>query len=240
MSAADAQFIGVGVGPGDPGLITLKAADYIRSADLICYIEGSEGNSQARQIASALLDEARDGQRELAILMPMSEERSAANRVYDEAACEIQQAIDADQRVVFLCEGDPLFFGSFAYLLARLAHNRCEVVPGIGSVNAASSALRLPLAILNESCTVVTGRHPDEVLLNALQNHDSVVIMKAGRARPRILAALRQTGRLADAAYCEYLGRDNEFIEFDVEQLADEPGPYFSLFVVTRSERSHR
>ena len=240
MSTGDAQFIGVGVGPGDPGLITLKAADYIRAADLVSYLEGSAGNSQARQIASALLDQARDGQRELAILMPMAEDRAAANRAYDEAAGEIQQAIDAGQRVVFLCEGDPLFFGSFAYLLARLAHNRCEVVPGIGSVNAASAALRLPLTMLNESFTVVTGRHSDEVLLNALQAYDSVVVMKAGRARPRILAALRQTGRIADAAYCEYLGRDNEFIETDVERLADEAGPYFSLFVVNRRERRHR
>lgn len=240
MSAGDAQFIGVGIGPGDPGLITLKAADYIRSADVISYIEGSEGNSQARRIASELLDQGKDGQREIAILMPMSEQRSAANRAYDEAARKIQQAIDAGERVVFLCEGDPLFFGSFAYLLARLAHNRCEVVPGIGSVSAASAALRQPLTILNESFTVVTGRHSDEVLINALRHHDSVVIMKAGRARPRILSALRQTGRSADAAYCEYLGRDQEYIETDIDRLSDEPGPYFSLFVVTRGERGHR
>ena len=237
MIRSDAQFVGVGVGPGDPGLITLKAADWIRSADVVSYIEGSRGKSQARHIAGELLDQAKDGQRELAILMPMNENRSAANQAYDQAARDIQQAIDAGERVVFLCEGDPLFFGSFIYLMSRLAHNRCEVVPGICSVNAASSALRVPLTLLNESFAVVTGRHSDAMLVEALEQHDSVVIMKAGRARPRILAALSQTGRRADAAYCEYLGRENELIETDIDRLDDAPGPYFSLFVITRRDR---
>ena len=234
MNLRSAQLVGVGVGPGDPGLITLKAADYIRSADVISYIEASTGHSQARQIASALLDQASSEQRELAILMPMLEERTAANHAYDDAAQKIQQAIDAGERVVFLCEGDPLFFGSFAYLLSRLAHNRCEVVPGIASFNAASAALRQPLAVLSESFAVITGRHADSVLVSTLQTHDSVVIMKAGRARARILAALRHAGREADAVYCEYLGRENQRIITDMSHLAHEAGPYFSLFVVTR------
>ena len=231
------QFIGVGVGPGDPGLITLKAADYIRNADVICYIEGSKGKSQARKIASQLLESARTDQRELAIVMPMSDDRSIANQVYDQAAIDIQTAIDADQQVVFLCEGDPLFFGSFTYLLSRLESNRCEVVPGISSIHAASSTLQLPLTLLKESFAVVSGRHSPQHLLAALEHHDSVVIMKAGRSRPRILEALRKSDRIADAAYCEYIGRNNERIETDVSKLDPVPGPYFSLFVVTRSQR---
>lgn len=235
--ATKAQFIGVGVGPGDPGLVTLKAADYIRGAEVVSYIEGSKGSSQARRIASELLKTADANQRELAIVMPMSDDRAVANRVYDEAASDIQNAIDAGLRVVFLCEGDPLFFGSFTYLLSRLAHNRCEVVPGISSIHAASSALRSPLTLLQESFAVVSGRHNSAQLVEALKTHDSVVIMKAGRSRPRILDALAQTGRSADAAYLEYIGRDNECIETDVTRLEAAPGPYFSLFVVTRNER---
>jgi precorrin-2/cobalt-factor-2 C20-methyltransferase len=231
------QFVGVGVGPGDPGLITLKAADYIRNAELVCYIEGSKGNSQARQIASQLLESARADQRELAIVMPMSDDRAIANQVYDQAAKDIQATIDAGQQVVFLCEGDPLFFGSFTYLLSRLESNSCEVVPGISSIHAASSRLQLPLTVLKESFAVVSGRHPVGFLLAALEHHDSVVIMKAGRSRPRILEALEKSGRSADAAYCEYIGRDNERIETDVSKLDHAPGPYFSLFVVTRNER---
>ena len=231
------QFIGVGVGPGDPGLITLKAADYIRSADVVCYIEGSKGKSQARHIARQLLESARADQRELAIVMPMCDDRTTANQVYDQASTDIQIAIDSGEQVVFLCEGDPLFFGSFTYLLSRLESNSCEVVPGISSIHAASSRLQLPLTLLKESFAVVSGRHSAQHLLVALEHHDSVVIMKAGRSRPRVLQALEKSGRTADAAYCEYIGRENERIETDVTKLDPVPGPYFSLFVVTRSER---
>ncbi|MEM7563303.1 MAG: precorrin-2 C(20)-methyltransferase [Pseudomonadota bacterium] len=232
------QFIGVGVGPGDPGLITLKAADYIRNADIVSYIEGTEGQSQARLIANEVLQTSRSDQREIAVLMPMSENRELANQAYDQAAADIQQALDQGLQVVFLCEGDPLFFGSFTYLLSRLDHNRCEVVPGISSIHAAASALQQPLTLLKESFAVVSGRHSREHLVAALQHHDSVVIMKAGRSRVRILEALEATGRVDDAAYCEYIGRDNEWIEQDVRKLSVESGPYFSLFVVTRTSRA--
>ena len=235
------QFIGVGVGPGDPELITLKAARLIQQADVVAYIANTSGVSQARNIAADLLTDAKAGQRELKVLMPMAEDRELANRVYDEAARDLQAALDAGQLVVFLCEGDPLFFGSFTYLLIRLeGNNECAVVPGISSVNAASSALCLPLTVLSESFAVTSGRHSEQKLIDVLNTHDSVVIMKAGRARPRILSALSQTGRLEDARYLEYIGRDNELIETDVRQLAPEAGPYFSIFVITPRARDIR
>lgn len=236
-NSSSARFVGVGVGPGDPGLITLKAAELIRRAEVVSYIASEAGRSQARWIARELLEPARDGQEELAIVIPMCDDRALAVRAYDQGAADIQHAIDAGRQVVFLCEGDPLFFGSFAHMLSRLAHNPCEVVPGISSIHAAASALRRPLALLTESFAVVSGRHSNAQLIKALEDHDSVVIMKAGRARPRIIEALQRAGRLADAAYLEYIGRDNECIETDVTRLAAAPGPYFSLFVVTRSQR---
>ena len=232
------QFIGVGVGPGDPELITLKAARLIRSADLVSYIANTEGDSQARTIARDVLADSKSEQVELSIPMPMSEDRLVANQVYDQAAANIGEAVQKGKTVVFLCEGDPLFFGSFAYLLDRLdAKYDCQVVPGISSVHAASSALKLPLTILKESFAVVSGRHSVGYLTDILSNHDSVVIMKAGRSRQRILDALEQSGRVGEAQYLEYIGRDNERIEMDVSVLRDRPGPYFSIFVVTRSVR---
>ena len=232
-------FVGVGVGPGDPELITLKAARLIREADVVSYVANPEGASQARSIAADLLTD--DNQRELPVPLPMSEKRDLANQAYDAAALSIQACLDDGLTVVFLCEGDPLFFGSFTYLLARLeTGNRCEVVPGISSVNAASSALKLPLTVQGESFAVISGRHDEAKLIEVLQSQDSVVIMKAGRARPRILRALEATGRLHEARYLEYIGRDNEAIVSDVSHLAAEAGPYFSIFVVTRSTRDIR
>lgn len=234
-------FIGVGVGPGDPELITLKAARLIQGADVISYIANEAGQSQAKTIAADLLTGSGAGvdrQQHIAVLMPMCEDRSIANGIYDQAAANIQQALDAGKIVVFLCEGDPLFFGSFAYLLERLEMtNPCQVVPGISSVHAASAALQLPLTMLKESFAVVSGRHSPEQLTRTLQEFDSVVIMKAGRSRQKIIAAISDAGRLEEARYLEAIGRAEQRIETDLRMLEDETGPYFSLFVVIKNQR---
>lgn len=233
-----AKFIGVGVGPGDPELLTLKAARLIRQADVISYIANEQGHSQAKTIAAPVLKDSGQ-QREIPVMMPMCNDRTIANRIYDTAATTIAAAIAAGQSVVFLCEGDPLFFGSFAWLLERLqaAKVTCEVVPGISSVHAASSALQLPLTLLQESFAVMTGRHSTEQLIASLKLHDTVVIMKAGRSRKKIIAALQQAERTAEAHYLEYIGRENQVIHHDINQLDNDSRPYFSLFVVIRQER---
>lgn len=233
-----AQLIGVGVGPGDPELLTMKAYRLIQQADVITFICNEKGESQAKMIAADALADVTHTQAELPIVMPMSEDRTHANAIYDKAAAEIEQAILNGKNVVFLCEGDPLFFGSFAYVLIRLQDKyTCEVVPGISSVHAAASALHVPLTMLKETFAVVSGRHEQEELVETLTKHDSVVIMKAGRSRQKIIAALRTAHRIADAQYIEYIGRDNEMIVKDVRQLDNEAGPYFSLFVVTPQQR---
>ena len=232
-------FYGVGVGPGDPELLTFKAARLIQSADLVVFLENTAGNSQARNIAALALKDAQSQQKELPITMPMQEDRVLANKAYDRAAEMISDALDTQLSVVFLCEGDPLFFGSFSYLLMRLkASYPCKVVPGICSVNAASAALNLPLTLLNESLAVVSARNSDEEILRACNNFDSLLILKAGRSRPRLLKLLTQSGRSHDAKYLEYIGRDNQKIASDVEQLDDEAGPYFSLFVITPDRKN--
>jgi precorrin-2/cobalt-factor-2 C20-methyltransferase len=229
------QFIGVGVGPGDPELLTLKAARLIEQADVISYLQGESGQAQARKIAAQIIERRQSPAHEIVVPMPMSEDRSLANAAYDQAAAEIENAMAEGKTVVFLCEGDPLFFGSFSYLLERLKDKvSCQVVPGISSVHAAASELQSPLTMLKESFAVVSGRHNDEQLVTALQQHDSVVIMKAGRSRQRILNALAIAHRSGDAKYLEYISRDNQKIIADVSGLSGEAGPYFSMFVVTR------
>ena len=235
------QFIGVGVGPGDPELITLKALRLIQRAEVVSYLANAEGGSQAKAIAVEAFSGVAHEQNEIAIVMPMSTDRTLANDAYDQGAERIAAELRQGKNVVFLCEGDPLFFGSFAYLLERLETEfACQVVPGVSSINAASSALNHPLTVLKESFAVVSGRHSAAQIDRALEHHDSVVIMKAGRARPRILTALRKTNRMQDAQYLEYIGRENERIVKDVSTLEDKAGPYFSLFVVTKSERGTR
>ena len=231
-------FFGVGVGPGDPELITLKAHRLIHQADVISYIGIDGGRSQARQIAADSIASAPQVVPEIAVPMPMSKDRTLANQAYDKAAKEIRVALNEGKNVVFLCEGDPLFFGSFAYLLDRLEDDyTCQVVPGISSVHSSSAALLKPLTLLKESFAVISGRHKDEHIRDTLLKHDTVVIMKAGSSRPRLLDILKETGRTADANYLEYISRDQEKIVRDVTTLDHTTGPYFSVFVVIRELR---
>ena len=229
------RFYGVGVGPGDPELITLKAHRLISNASTIAYISTRNSPSQARTIAANSINASASTPRDINIAMPMSTNRSLANAAYDKGAASIREALLQGEDVVFLCEGDPLFFGSFAYLLERLQDEfSCEVVPGISSINAAAAVLLEPLTMLCESFVVISGRHSEDHIRDSLQKHDTVVIMKAGLARPRILALLKETGRLQDARYLEYISREQQQVLPDVSQLANEAGPYFSLFVIMR------
>lgn len=235
LESRHGSFYGVGVGPGDPELLTLKAARIIESSAVVCYLANEEGHSQSKDIAKAHLS---SEQIELPIYMPMSKDPRIGSAVYDEAAQAIAEFLNRGLQVVFLCEGDPLFFGSFSYLLERLNDEfNCQVVPGIASPNGASARLKKPLTMLKESYAVISGRHSDEQILNALNHFDSVVIMKAGQARVRILNLLKQTNREQDAHYLEYIGRENEHIVTDVHVLKKESGPYFSLFVVLSQKR---
>ncbi len=234
----NAQFIGLGIGPGDPELITLKAHRLMQNADVVSYLANEQGSSQARDIAQYSLEGSKAEQIEIAIPMPMKNDRTDANLAYDLAAEKIRGVIAEGKKVVFLCEGDPLFFGSFSYLLDRLQNEMtCAVVPGISSVHAASSALRLPLSMLKESVAIINGRHSNEKIRQTLQQHDSVIIMKAGPYRSKILAALSDTDRSKDANYLEYIGRDDQMIINDVSQLNGDKGPYFSIFVVLKKDR---
>ncbi len=231
------HFYGVGVGPGDPELLTLKAWRLIQQADVISFITNDSGLSQSRSIAAQALESLDTVPIEIPLVMPMSNDRSQANKIYDQAAAEIKAQLDQGLDVVFLCEGDPLFFGSCSYLLERLSvagKYALEVVPGVPAMQAAAAKLLQPLTQLKDSMAVVSGRQDENFLFEALTTHDTVVIMKAGQARSKILSAITRAGRLQQSSYLENVGRENEWICQDISQLTHEPGPYFSIFIVTR------
>lgn len=235
-TVAAGSFFGVGVGPGDPELLTLKAHRLIGTADVVCYLTNNEGRSHAYIIAKDALAAAETAPVEVPIAMPMKLHREQAKMIYEEAAQKLGRFLEAGRNVVFLCEGDPLFYGSLTYLLDHLQPRyACRVVPGITSPQAAAATLAQPLTCLTDSFVVVSGRHDDAFLLDALHTHASLAIMKVGRHRGRILSLLTQAGRLADARYLEYVGRVNERVLSDVRVLRNEApeGPYFSLFLVT-------
>ena len=229
-------FYGVGVGPGDPELMTMKAVRLVQQCDLVTYLSSDNGYSMARNIAATVLaDSNNPGQREQAIVMPMCDSREVANSVYDEAARLIANHLNKGEQVVFLCQGDPFLFGSFAYLYDRLADSyQVEIVPGISSINASAALCGKPLGLLAENIAIISGRRDNDDILQTLKQFDKVAIMKPGRRRAELLTLIEQANRVDDCCYIEYAGHKQQKIVQDIRTLDTQAGPYFSLFLINR------
>ena len=221
---------GIGLGPGDAELMTLKAARLIGSARVVAYPALAGSESFARSIAAELLA---DGVQEIRIDVPMVVDRGPAQAAYDKAADEISAVLETGLDVVVLCEGDPFFYGSFMYLYARLSGRfAVEVVPGVTSMTASAAALGLPLAARNEVLSVIPGPLEDEALKVLIAAADSVVIMKVGRHLERVRQVIEGLGLLDRAHYIERAS----LVQERRMALAEAPqkAPYFSMILITK------
>jgi len=221
---------GVGLGPGDPELMTLKAARLISRADVVAYPTLAGADSFARSIAADLI---KPTAREIVMDVPMSVERAPAQAAYDAGAIAMRAALDEGLDVVCLCEGDPFFYGSFMYVFARLSQDYdVEVVPGVTSVTACAARARMPLAARNERLTVLPGPLPEAELRDRIEGAESVVIMKVGRHLSKIRAVIAGLGLTDGAVYVERASLPDEL----VLPLADAPerAPYFSMILLTK------
>lgn len=227
------KLYGLGLGPGDPELITLKAHRIITSAPVIAYPAPDTGPSFARQIAERYLT---PEQIEIPIVMPMRVERYPAQDVYDAAARDIAAHLDAGRDVAVLCEGDPFFFGSFMYLFERLeARYEVEIVPGVSSIMAGAAALKRPLTARNDILTVIPGPLETEVMRARIEASDAVAIMKVGRHFGRIRDLVRAMGLIDRAGYLERVSLDNERV-FPLADVLEDAAPYFSLILIYKGQ----
>lgn len=220
---------GIGVGPGDPELITLKAHRIVSSAKVVAYPAPDDGDSFARSIVSGFLTEQ---QTEIPIVIPMRVERFPAAAIYDAAAEDIAGHLAAGSDVVVLCEGDPFFYGSFMYLFERLSDRfTCEIVPGVSSLMASAAALQRPLAARNDVLTVLPGPLPDEVLQARIEASDGVAIIKVGRHFSRIRALIERMGLIAQAGYLERVTLENQQV-LPLDECDAGKAPYFSMILI--------
>ncbi|MEM7732830.1 MAG: precorrin-2 C(20)-methyltransferase [Pseudomonadota bacterium] len=221
---------GIGLGPGDPELMTLKAHRLISNAKIIAYPTLAGADSFARSIAASIIP---DAAREIVMDVPMSVDRAPAQAAYDAGAEQIADALEAGEDVVCLCEGDPFFYGSFMYIFARLsARFEAVVVPGVTSVTACAAKAGLPLAARNERLTVLPGPLPEDELRTRIEGAESVAIMKVGRHLPKIRAVIEDLGFAGEAVYVERASLPDEKV-YPLTQ-APEKAPYFSMVLLTK------
>ena len=223
---------GVGVGPGDPELMTLKAARLIRAARVIAYPTLAGAKSFARSIAAGCIA---PGIREIVIDMPMLDVREPAQAAYHRGAAEIMEVLSEGIDVICLCEGDPLFYGSFMYLMARISGRfPVEVVPGITSLTAGAARAGRALAARNEIVTILPGPLPDDVLARRIDEAHTVAILKLGRHAGRVKALARRMGLLDRSVYVQQATLPTEKICPLIE--APDAAPYFSLALISKGD----
>jgi precorrin-2/cobalt-factor-2 C20-methyltransferase len=227
MSAA--QVYGLGVGPGDPELLTLKALRLLRTAAVIAYPAPESGGSFARSIVASHLP---GGQKEIAIRMPLGDGSFPKADIYDRAARGILAEVRAGRDVAVLCEGDPFFYGSFMYLHARLARE-CEVtvVPGVSSLMACAAMAGAPLSARNDALTVIPAPLPDEELRSRLAPGSAAAVIKVGRHLARVRAVLDGAGLLPRAILVERATLAEQRIR-RLADVCDDTAPYFSMILV--------
>jgi precorrin-2 C20-methyltransferase/precorrin-3B C17-methyltransferase len=236
-SGAPGRFWGVGVGPGDPELITLKAARLISAADVVAFHAGVGKSSNARRIAASLIP---GGAIEEELRYPVTTGGTshpggyagAMAAFYSEAADRLAAHLSAGRDVVLLAEGDPLFYGSFMYMHDRLSDSyETGIVPGVPAFAAAAAAAASPLARQTDVLTVLPGTLPEPELARRLADTDAAVIMKLGRTFPAVRRALEAAGRLEHAVYVERASMPEERW-LPVADVDPDSVPYFSLIVV--------
>ena len=242
MNAPAGVLYGVGLGPGDPELVTVKAARLIGAADVVAYHSARHGRSIARSIAAPYL---RGDQIEEQLVYPVTTEttdhpggyEAAIEEFYEQAAARLMAHLAQGRDVVLLAEGDPLFYSSYMHMHKRISGRfRTEVVPGITSVSAASAALAMPLVEGDDVLTVLPGTLGREELARRLSGTGAAAIMKISRSYADVREALKESGRLPQAYYVERAsGGAEQLIEpaGDVDPAAV---PYMSIIIVPGAE----
>ncbi|WP_299724297.1 precorrin-2 C(20)-methyltransferase [uncultured Tateyamaria sp.] len=228
---------GVGLGPGDPDLLSVRADRLVRGARHIAFFRKAGRPGQARTLANELLPE---GATEHAMEYPVTTEiplsdpayNAALSAFYTDCTKRLRMLSDAGEDVVVLCEGDPFFYGSFMHLYTRLKDDvPVEVVPAITGMSGAWTATGAPITWGDDILTVLMGTLDEDTLTARMKDADALVVMKIGRNIDKVRRALRAAGRYEAAWLVEYATMPNQTVQ-KLAQAEDKVTPYFSIIVV--------
>ena len=222
------HLYGIGIGPGDPELLTIKALRILQASPVVAYPISDGGKSLARSIVADYL---KQEQIEVEMYFPFKL-ASSAQPFYDKAAENIAEYLSRGQDVAVLCEGDPFFYGTFMYLYTRLCDRfPIEIVPGVSSMMASASALGTPLTYRNDVFMVLSAILPAEVLAAKLAVADAAVILKLGKHFTKVYQVLKDLGLSDRAKYIERATMKNQRI-VSIEEVNPVEVPYFSMIVI--------
>lgn len=233
---------GVGVGPGAPDLLTLRAVETLKRADVIALPRGSDyGASMAWRIIEPVVGKRSDQER-LFLTFPMSKEPARLRRAWDAAFAKIGERLENGRSVAFATEGDPSLYSTFGYL-HREAQRRwpgiqVEVIPGVSSITAVPAALGAQLADGMERIAIIPANYGVEDLIAILNAFDTTILMKIGAEMPKVVEALERTGLLHKAAYVAKATMPEQKVATDLRAVRTERGDCFAMVVVARRERS--
>jgi precorrin-2/cobalt-factor-2 C20-methyltransferase len=228
-------FYGVGVGPGDPELLTLKALRILKAAPSIAVPKSME---QRKSLALTVVEKAvgLEGKEVFELLLPMTRDNETLVSARQEAAKEIIERLSAGKDVAFITVGDPLFYSTFSYFVPLvtegLAGVRVEVIPGVTSVSAAASSAGMPVAKADERVIIVPSIKNTKEIRVLLRGFHTVVLMKISNFMDEILDTIEELGLTERSVFVSKAGWPDQEVVKDIRKLKGKKVDYFSMIIV--------
>ncbi|PKM81083.1 MAG: precorrin-2 C(20)-methyltransferase [Firmicutes bacterium HGW-Firmicutes-14] len=231
------KIFGIGVGPGDPQLMTIKACRILEKVDIVCVPKSKhEKDSLALSIAGRAVDREFET---LELLFPMTHDKEVLKRHWDEAAERMAQQAREGKSLAFITIGDPMFYSTYAYILERIKRNytdiEIETVPGITAFSACSSFINEPLTEADENLAVIPAAYGIPAIREALETNDNVVLMKVNRLYDEVAVLLKEMNLLNNAVYISRCGYEDQFYSTDIEGMTGREKDYMSIMIIRKA-----
>lgn len=232
------KFYGIGVGPGSPDLLTLKAVDLLKRIPVIFVPVKVQGESScAMEIIAPFLD----GQEVRELIFPMTRDTKELEKGWELAAEDVFAVLNEGKDAAFITLGDSVLYSTYTYLLDALLRIEpdlaVETIPGITSFSAAAALLNRALTCGQDALAVVPATRGMEFLKMALDNFENVVLLKVAPVLDEVLDLLRELGRLDDAVFISRCGMPGQVMLDNLSLPREIPRDYFSLILVGKVEQ---
>jgi precorrin-2/cobalt-factor-2 C20-methyltransferase len=235
MNSEAGDFYGIGVGPGDSELLTVKAVRIIKSVDCIF---APRADSKGSSLALDIVKDVCEGKRVIEQVYPMVRDKTKLEAAWLASANEIKREITAGNNVAYLTIGDPLTFSTYCYLLQQLStivpSQKIHTIPGITSYNAAASLANFSLIEQNEKLAIIPVSEEVDELRQILNSFDTVILMKVAKKLDEVIELLEDMELIDNSLFASYIGFKNEFITRDLLSLKGAGKGYLSVIIVRK------